>query len=351
VLHPRVRSADHYAGGMGKNARSAGDNPLAQQSNILLEAGTNELEVLVCAVGGTRYGVNVAKVREVIKAQKTTRLPRCHRAMVGAFLLRDAIIPLIDLHIVFELAGDPPPRDERRIIVMEFNNVRVGFMVDDVDRIHRVSWASMSAAPNVEGMENAPITSICRIEEKIVLMIDFEKIVFDVSGHDLFKADLPAASAGRNRPEVSILLAEDSPMMRKLITGNLGVAGYTGVTPVEDGQHAWELLQADIGSEKPAYDLLITDIEMPRLDGLALTRRIKENPQTRRLPVVVFSSLVSPDNMKKIQAVNADGQITKPELPRLVELIDGLLDKVAAAKQTELVPVPVAVPVPEAVPV
>lgn len=307
---------------------------MSQQSNILLEAGTNELEVLVCTIAGTRYGVNVAKVREVIRSVKTTRIPRAHRALLGTFMLRDSVISLIDLYCYFGIKREPPAYENRNIIVMEFNNLRVGFLVDTLDRIYRVSWSNVSPAPVVEGNSDSSITSICKIDEQVVLMIDFETIVFDISGTDLFKAAGKCTDERRPRPDIKILHAEDSATMRKLIAANIVSSGYTSITAVEDGESAWQLLQKQASTPGATqFDILITDIEMPRLDGLALTKRVKEHATLKNVPVVVFSSLVSPDNLKKIQAVNADAQITKPELGRLVDLIDSLTGGWAALSE------------------
>ncbi len=158
---------------------------MAGQADILLESGTNELEVLVFRLGETRYGVNVAKVREAIRPTELTLIPGSHPSVVGAFKLRDTVTTLIDLHLYFDLKGEPSPYESRRIIVMEFNHIRVAFLVDSVEQIYRLSWETVSPVPPV-GATNTPVTSICTIRDNMVLMIDFERIVFDISGEDLF---------------------------------------------------------------------------------------------------------------------------------------------------------------------
>ena len=300
---------------------------MAQQSEILLESGTNELEVLVFTLGKNRYGVNVAKVREAIKPLRTTSLPHTHHAVLGAFCLRDSVTALIDLRKYFKLTTEAPKDEDRRVIVMEFNDVRVGFLVDDLEQIYRVSWEEMSAMPTVDDAHDSTFTSICMIGGQMVLMVDFEKIVFDIGGRDLFAVNAEQIDRTKIRPKAPLLLAEDSPSMRKLIANNLAEAGYTQVTAVEDGATAWKATSSRKGDAgQPQFKVIITDIEMPQLDGLALCKRIKTDPDLKDIPVVVFSSLVSDDNIKKIESVGANAQITKPELHKLVELIDALLD-------------------------
>lgn len=307
---------------------------MAQQTqDILVESGTNELEILVFAMGKQRYGVNVAKVREVIEPLTTTRLPESHQAVLGVFQLRDMVTPLIDLRRALHLPAQEEA-DQRKIFILEFNGARVGFLVDTVEQIYRVSWENVAAVPEMEAVRRAPVTSIAHINDDMVLMLDFEHLVFEVSGLDATETpkDLPANSAARGK--YHILLAEDSQLMRTVITRNLAEAGYTKLTVCADGQETWDQLERSVANGGPSdFDLMITDIEMPRIDGLHLTKRIKEHPQMQGIPVVIFSSLVSIDNEKKCQTVGADAQITKPQLGDLVRLLDRLIMPSGATDQ------------------
>ncbi len=326
--------------------------------SILTEAGTNELEVLVFSLGDERYGVNVAKVREVIEPVRVTSMPESHAAVPGLFRLRDHVIPLIDLR---RALGDIRASDltQGKIIVMEFNDTRVGFFVDAVEQIHRVNWKSVAATPELQGVRDAPLTSIAFIRDRMILMLDFERIVFEIAGFDLFAQRVETAPEGSDRNSVRILFAEDSRVMRNLIQTNLVRAGYSNVTLCNDGALAWEALERDLAENgRTTFDLLITDIEMPGIDGLHLTKKLKENPSMKQLPVVIFSSIVSIDNEKKCQSVGADAQITKPQLAELVTLVERLVAKaranIAATGGNAAIPrgKPAAVPTqPLAVPV
>ncbi|MCK4659416.1 MAG: chemotaxis protein CheV [Phycisphaerae bacterium] len=302
-------------------------NQSGEKQEILLESGTNELEILVFSCGPTRYGVNVAKVREVIGQVKVVDVPMTHPAVIGVFKLRNLVIPLVDLQLYFEPEA-PSTAAQRNVILMEFNNCQVGFLVDDVDRIFRMSWGNVKPMPMTHGDDNATITSVCEVEGGLALMIDFEKIAFDLSGdQDLFRSvDGFAGADPAQRGAQRVLLAEDSPTICGVIKSNLIQAGYTQVVAFGNGSEAWSALEASVASEDTdPFSLVVTDIEMPQMDGLHLCKRIKEHPRLRELPVVVFSSLVSDTNLKKCEVVGADAAITKPQIGKLVGLLDKLL--------------------------
>lgn len=310
-----------------------------KQHDILLESGTNELEILVFTLADQRYGVNVAKVREVIDPVPLTKLPESPEAMDGVFQLRNLVTPLVNLGRCLHLGGSDD--GECKIIIMEFNDVRVGFSVGTVEQIYRVSWKSVSSMPGVGGVDDAPVTSVAHINDNMVLMLDFERIVFEIGGVDLFEQSASRIEKNFQRGDQRILLAEDSPVMRKLILGNVVKSGYSNVVACIDGQEAWEKLKMSASGEEKPFSLVITDIEMPRMDGLYLTKSIKQHAALKQIPIIVFSSLVSVDNEKKCKSVGADAQITKPQLAELVELIDRLIAEAGSAKKAE--PQPLAV--------
>jgi two-component system chemotaxis response regulator CheV len=295
-----------------------------KRNEILLESGTNELEILVFSLEEQSYGVNVAKVREVIEPTKVTAMPESHPSVLGVFQLRDTVTPLVDLRKALESGASDP--ELGKIIIMEFNDVRIGFLVDSVEQIYRVNWKDVSSLPNVDGVRTAPLTSIATINDNMVLMLDFEMLVFDIGGVDLFEESAKRIKSGTARDTKRILLAEDSHVMRNLIHSNLVTAGYTNVIDCIDGQEAWDALESTASdSSIQPFDIVVTDIEMPRMDGLFLTKQIKAHSAMKHLPVVVFSSVVGPGNEKKCRAVGADAQITKPQLDKLVELLDSLI--------------------------
>ncbi len=276
-------------------------------SDILLEAGTNELEMLLFELPGATYGVNVAKVREVILPQAPTPVPKSNARVEGVLNLRGKVVPIISLRRYFKL-GDYEKEDEERIIVMEFSDVCVGFIVDAVDKIYRMSWSNLSPVPEEAIMRGAAFTAITQIDEKIVLVVDFERIMIEVSG-SAFGDDHDDASTYEEHSQYEVLIADDSHTIRKLIQTHLESAGFN-VTAVADGQQAWEKIEERAG--KRQFDLLVLDIEMPRMDGLFLTRKLRESRMASELPIILFRSLITPDNLKKGKAVGANMQISKP---------------------------------------
>jgi two-component system, chemotaxis family, chemotaxis protein CheV len=307
----------------------------AAKQDILLESGTNELEVLVFKLGPTHFGVNVAKVREVIGHVDPVEVPKAHPSVIGVFKLRDSVIPLVDLQLYFK-PGQPSTVALRNVVLMEFNNVQIGFQVDSVERIYRISWKTVRPMPIAQSAQKAVITSVCELDGHLVLMIDFEKIAFEVNGdRNVYTISNDAARAtSSERKAQHVLLAEDSPTIRGAIETNLVSAGYAHVTSVSNGEEAWNTLEASLeGEDARAFTLVVTDIEMPAMDGLHLCKRVKEHPKLKSLPVVVFSSLVSDSNVKKCEAVGADAALTKPQMGRLVELLDKLLSREARPTQ------------------
>ncbi len=307
----------------------------AESQKILLESGTNELEILVFLIGEQAYGVNVAKVREVIEPVEVTQLPDAPPCVAGVFQLRDHVIPLIDLAISLGCESSAEP-SEGVVIVMEFNSMRVAFRVDSVRYIHRVNVKDVESTPDLAGVRDAPVTFVVQIEDKLVLMIDFEQITFNLTGVELsatgnFDDDPPI-----DRGSCKILFAEDSRTTSQAIKESLANAGYTMVIPCSDGQIALDTLEQDLSEHgSTTFDAIISDIEMPRMDGLCLTRLVKENHLLRDIPVVILSSLVSPDNEKKCKAVGADRLITKPRIDQVVNTVDRLI----AERRTAVAPV------------
>jgi len=295
--------------------------------DILLDAGTNELEILVFRLDRGFFGVNVAKVREVILGRKPTESPGRNANVFGMINLRGVLVPLVDLRATLGLP--PTSADEltqRRVIVTEFNGLTTGFVVDTVDRIHRVSWSQIKNVPDVNELSSIPsiavssCTGVIELDDELVLMVDFESIadgITDIEGLHIQSVDNPD---GIDRAKHSVVIAEDSPFMRHTMERVLRDSGYENLTVVSDGIAAWNAVEASIDADP--ISVIITDIEMPQMDGLHLTKRIREHAELVDLPVVLFSSLVSDDNRKKGEQVGATMQIGKPDLTRLVHIID-----------------------------
>ena len=221
--------------------------------------------------------------------------------------------------------------DLKNIIVTEINNYNIGFLVNSVSRIHRISWTEMEPAPNVS--DSPMVVGIIKMLDKMVLLLDFEKIIAEINPEINEKlTTLPEVTKDikEQRNDVKVFVAEDSPMLRDLLVQTLHDAGYITTRDFSNGKLAWEALQK-IGQEEAPLDdsinILISDIEMPQMDGHHLLTQIREHNKLGKLPVIFFSSLINEEMRRKGEAIGANGQISKPEIGQLIDLIDRLVFK------------------------
>lgn len=295
-------------------------------TNILLESGTNELEILEFTLGDNHYGINVAKIREILQFQPVTPVPNAHPSVEGIFMPRDTMITVINLK---SCLGLPPTDDQGLFIITNFNKLNIAFHVDQVIGIHRVSWdAIIKPDSTINSQELSTSTGVIKLADKLVVILDFESIVSGISPETGLRTNDIEQMTERTRCDSPILIAEDSPLLSKLITECLKKAGYTNLIINADGQDAWDKLcelkeQGDV-TEK--VHCIITDIEMPRMDGHRLTKLVKSDDYMKKIPLIIFSSLVNEEMKRKGESLGADAQLTKPEIGQLVDAIDKLIE-------------------------
>lgn len=298
-------------------------------TNILLESGTNELEILEFQVGTNHYGINVAKIKEILPYKTPTAIPNAHPCIEGIYMPRDTIITIVDLGRSLNL---PPSAnvDNDMYIVTNFNQLSVAFHVHTVLGIHRVSWADISKPDeSISNSGKGVATGIIKLEDRLIVILDFEKIVADISPETGLKVSDIDQLGERSRNTSPILIAEDSPLLSKLIYDSLTKAGYVNVIVTNNGKEAYDKL-CEFKDDNVLFEkvnCVITDIEMPQMDGHHLTKLIKEDPVMKKLPVVIFSSLVNDEMRRKGESLGADAQLSKPEIGLLVQEIDKLLFK------------------------
>lgn len=298
-------------------------------TNILLENGTNELEVLEFMLEGRHYGINVAKIREIISYQEATPVPNSHPSIEGIFMPRDTMITAINLRNCLQLREyEESEKASSLFIITNFNKLDIAFHVDSVLGIHRVSWNNIIKPGNtVSTSEDGVSTGIIKIDGRLIIILDFEKIVTDINPETGLKMSEIEALGERAPRETPILIAEDSPLLNKLIVNSLKQAGYTNLIHTENGKQAYDVIQqckAD-GTLKDHVRCIITDIEMPEMDGHRLTKLVKEDEATKDIPIVIFSSLVNEEMKRKGDALGADAQLSKPEIGNLVHIVDELV--------------------------
>lgn len=310
-----------------------------KQSNILLESDTNELEIVEFRIDEIDchgdvvpcyYGVNVAKVREIIRLPQISKVVNAKPGVEGMIKLRDKVITIINLaHVLGKNTGEMVAD---RVVVLEFNNLMVGVLVHSVSRIYRISWKNVE--PPSKSVHSDQVTGLVKMDDRIILVLDFEKIVGELCSESALRPidslELLERSSNANRSEKIVLVADDSSFIRSTMCGTLRGAGYV-VEEAEDGSVAWDIIKKKLEqSERDGSDirrhlsLLITDVEMPQMDGLHLTSLVRKNDALNNVPVVIFSSLASDDNKRKWVGLGANHILTKPDLPNLVKVADEL---------------------------
>ena len=296
-------------------------------TKILLENGTNELEVLEFELDGNAYGINVAKIKEIIPYQKVTPVPNSHPSIEGIFMPRDTMITAIDLKNCLQRGVS---EEGGLFIITNFNMLDIAFHVDAVKGLHRISWEQIiKPGATVSTSEDSISTGIVKLDNRLVIILDFEKIVSDINPETGLKISEIDDMGVRQRSNVPILIAEDSVLLNKLIVDSLKKAGYDNLIHTQNGQEAYDVIQAckADGTLKDHVQCVITDIEMPLMDGHRLTKLIKSDDETKDIPVVIFSSLVNDEMKRKGEALGADAQLSKPEIANLVRIIDDLVKK------------------------
>jgi two-component system, chemotaxis family, chemotaxis protein CheV len=302
-------------------------------TGILLDTGTNELEILEFHINGTAegqedlelhsFGVNVAKVMEVIESPLLEPLPgAAHPSFRGLISLRGHILPVIELAVWLGIGKKPDRRDN--IIVTEFSQAVTGFVVSGVTGIHRVGWAEV--IPPDSCVPKGGIQAIVGLIERdghFIQLLDLESIIADLSPQDRLSASAPVTVAPR---EYSVLAADDSASIRQMLESTLRRAGMR-VKMVNNGQEALEAAreiarQAE-AQGRPAHELLdvvVSDIEMPLMDGFTLTKNLKSDAALKDVPVILYSSIITDELRHKGESVGADCQVSKPDLPRIPEM-------------------------------
>ncbi len=296
---------------------------------ILLESGTNEIEVMEFTINDNLYGINVAKVKEILMSAPVKPMPHAHPSVEGIFKPRDVVLTVVDLPNY--LLGQPHEKGPKDLfIVTNFNKTDIAFRVHTVVGISRISWQDIQKPDKtVAGGGEGVATGIAQCGGDLVTILDFEKIVAEIAPQTTIQMSEIDKLGVRELREAPIFVAEDSILLSKMISDALHKSGYVNVTMFPDGQELWNSLQPlrDKEDLKRYVAMVITDIEMPQMDGHRLTKLIKDDSKLSKLPVVIFSSLITEEMRRKGKQLGANEQLSKPEIGRLVEVIDHLLEQ------------------------
>ncbi len=295
-----------------------------RKNGILLESGTNEIEIMKFLVRGEYYGINVIKVREIQMSQKVKEMPRSHPAVEGFIKPRGSLITVINLEQY--LYGERSEEKDRELfVVTSFNKTQVAFRVDSIEGISRISWKAIHKPDMTLGSEDSGVaTGIAQCDGQLVTILDFEKILADISPETSIKVSEVDKMGDRSLSFSPIVLVEDSVLLQKTIQDALERAGFTDLRIFNDGQAAWDFLKS-IKDDEMLYEkinMIVTDIEMPRMDGHHLTKLIKSDNRLKNLPVIIFSSLIDEQMRAKGDALGANAQVPKPDVTKLIEEMD-----------------------------
>ena len=297
------------------------------ENQILLESGTNEIEIMEFTIDGNLYGINVAKVREILISAPVKHMPHAHPAVEGIFKPRDVVITVVDLPKY--LNGESDNKGVKDLfIITNFNKMYIAFRVHSVVRISRISWTDIQKPDKtVSGGAEGVATGIAQCGEDLVTILDFERIVAEIAPETSIQIEEIDSLGPRSRNDQPIWVAEDSILLSKMIETSLRKAGYVNLRMFSNGRELWEALNGIPASRDLHEDvaLIITDIEMPQMDGHRLTKLVKDSSRFKEIPLIIFSSLISEEMRRKGRDLGADEQLTKPEIGHLVDVMDHLL--------------------------
>lgn len=291
------------------------------EAESYLKSGSNELRVLEYRIGDRSFGINILKVSKIVKDLSCfTASPESHPSVTGMFRDRDMVVPVIDLAHFLGLSQTDEDKAKRKVLITEFFSVTNGFWVDRVDWIHHFHWEDVIDAQGVlKGFDHRYVIGIVKpTEDRMILMLDYETIILDICPHlrgrELDKSAKMNVNGGGKR----ILISEDSPSVRSMLETEFTELGFD-VVATNDGREALSAIEKD-----GRFDLVISDVEMPQMDGLALTCALRNTEEFKDLPVIVYSSIGDIGMKARAQYLKANAHITKLNIDELLKKVEEL---------------------------
>ena len=303
----------------------------------ILETGANELEIIDFRMfeeleDGSVYewvlGVNVAKVKEVIqRPEHIFKSPGSPPEVEGLAKIRDQVIPIVNLQKWMKIKA-PKDKKNKYVIVMEFLREVIGILVHEAKRIRRIKWTDIKKPPaSIDEKLGGKVVGVIEIEDgQLLLLLDFEGILDELGMIKVFHVE-DETSYNQSNEHFTILILDDSPVARKIIKKILTKDGHT-VIEAQSGIEGLQILE-EIKKEAEAegvditdkIQLIISDIEMPGMDGLTFTRKVKEDPVLSKIPVVINTSLSDKATVDKTKFVNADAHLVKFDTKDLLHIV------------------------------
>ena len=312
-----------------KKEEAALNNNIRKNEEVKTPEETGTIGLMEFTIAGNLYGINVAKVTEIMRRCPITSMTHAHFCIDGVFKPRDKIITVINLPRYMQLKESEDPTQDM-FMLTNFDNVNAAFLVHTVEAMHQIKWSAVEKPSSVIfGGNDSVVTGTTKIGNRILSIVDFEKVLFDIdpqSGIQLSEVKMVKEQENREKP---IVIVEDSVFLMKLILQAVEMAGFTNVTSFENGQDAWEYLEQARDECKQnnmpiesKVSIVITDIEMPRMDGHHLTKLIKSDNYMKKLPVLVFSSLIDDAQKQHGQSIGVNAHLSKPQIGQLIETVE-----------------------------
>jgi two-component system chemotaxis response regulator CheV len=296
-------------------------------------AGNNRLELLLFRMNGRqRYGINVFKVREVLECPPLRRVPSAHPAVRGVATIRGRTLSVIDLGKILGMRATSDMTGQF-VVITEFNRSVQGFLVSGVDRIVNMNWEEILAPPANSGKGNY-LTAVTRMDNELIEILDIEKVLSEVVPKDIQVSEALASTKKPSDQHLPLLVADDSSTARKMIARTLDQVGIPYIMAV-NGREALTKLQEMAADGQPVsakIGLVISDIEMPEMDGYTLTTEIKKDPRLKDLYVLLHSSLSGVFNDSMVKKVGADQFLAKFNSDDFARLVLEVIERTRNAK-------------------
>ena len=305
-------------------------------NEMIVKVGSNQLELVDFTLSSqssdgrwvnTFYGINVAKVLEIIPMDmKMSKVPGGHPCQEGIISHRSGVVPIINLGRYFGLMTPPHIEEENLpIIISEFAGLRIGFVVHGVNRIRRLSWTDIKPIdlPQMDERNKRQVIGVAILEkeQELLVFLDVESISEDL-GFFRRQQEMEDSKKQNEQNGKTVLLADDSATARKLVSKILSKEGYS-IVQVENGQEAIDLFMKSPGQ----FDIVVSDVEMPVMDGYTLTKKLRALPEGSKIPILLHSSMSGEANIQKGKESGADNYLVKFEPQKVLDAVKELLEK------------------------
>jgi two-component system chemotaxis response regulator CheV len=309
------------------------DNPVNKSNNKreIAETAddTSALQLMEFTMAGDSFGINVAKVTELMRYQPITPMTLSHPCIDGVFKPRGKLVTVINLPRYMALPENESSVNDM-LMLTNFDNVNAAFLVHTVEGMHQINWSDVERPSSiVYGNNDSVVTGTTKIGDKIITIVDFEKVLYDINPETGLQISEVQRMGEREHSKKPVVVVEDSVFLRRMLIESLEFSGYTNIAPFDNGQDAWDYLSKcrnecleNITPIEKKVSIIITDIEMPRMDGHHLTKLIKNDDILAKVPVVVFSSLIDTVQREQGEKLGVNAHLSKPQIGKLVETLD-----------------------------